>query len=57
MRKSKRTKNDKGATFRLKSLIFFRRYVIPDRFFTPIVVVDEVSIRRNGFRRNGVHPH
>ena len=24
--------------------------------FRPIVVLDEVSIRRNGFRRNDVHP-
>ena len=49
-------KNNKGATFRLKSLIFFRRNVVPDRVFRPIVVLDEVSIRRNGFRRNVVHP-
>ena len=50
------TKNNTGATIRLKSLIFFRRNVVPDPFLRPIVVLDELSIRRNGFRRNVVHP-
>ena len=37
-------------------LNFFRRNVVPDPFFRPIVVLDELSIRRNGFRRNVLHP-
>ena len=48
-------KNNTGATIRLKSLIFFRRNVVPDPFFRPIVVLGELSIRRNGFRRNVVN--
>ena len=31
--------------------------VVPEPFFRPIVVLDELSIRRNGFRRNVVHPN
>ena len=53
-KKKKKTKNNKGTTLRLKSLSFFRRNVVPDWLFRPIVVLDEVSIRRNGFRRNVV---
>ena len=49
-------KNNTGATIHLKSLIFFRPNVIPNPFFRPIVVLDELSIRRIGFRRNVVHP-
>ena len=43
----KKAKNNKGATLRLKSLSFFRRNVVPDWLFRPIVVLDEVSIGRN----------
>ena len=49
MRKiKKKTKNNRGATLRLKSLSFFRRNIVPD-------VLDELSIGRNEFRRNVVH--
>ena len=44
MRKIERDENYKGATFRQKYFFFFRRNVIQDRFFRPIVVLDEVSI-------------
>ena len=45
MRKiEKKTKNNKDATFCLKSVIFLRRNVVPDRFFRPTVVLDEVSV-------------
>ena len=56
MRKIKqKTKNNRGATLRLKSLSFFRRNVVPDWLFRPIVVLDEMSIGRNEFRRNVAH--
>ena len=50
------TKNDTGATIRLKYL-FFLDVMSYQTFFRPIVVLDELSIRRNGFRRNVVHPN
>ena len=47
--KKKNQKSNKGATLRLNSLSLFSskfRYIL---VFRTIIVLDEVSIRRNGF--------
>ena len=51
----KKTKNNRSATLRLKSLSFFRRDVVLDWLFRPILVLGEVSIGRNKLRRNVIY--
>ena len=42
------TKNNTGATIRLKSLLFLDVMSYQTFFFRPIVVLDELSIRKMG---------